>query len=158
MQVYDTGGDLLSCRGILGEYGSSAFMFDHKGVVRVSEGEIEVSTDVLEVAIEAGAEDVYRDSNVSNQPPCDSDTEQVDLPEDQYVKFVCNPSELTKVSRALESLGYTVASANLEYLPKSLVSLGREAYENALKLVCALSEHSNVTEVYDNFTLEATKA
>lgn len=57
------------------------------------------------------------------------------------------------MSEALKSLGYTVASASLEYLPKSLVSLNGESYESALKLMYALFDHSNVTEVYDNFTL-----
>ena len=131
-------------------------MFDHKGIIRVPENQIEASTDILEVAIEAGAEDVHRDSSIlSDQPSPDSsaDSEHADSLEEQYVKFICNPSELTKVSEALKSLGYTVASASLEYLPRSLVSLNRESYENALKVVDALSEHSNVTEVYDNFML-----
>ena len=138
-------------------------MFDHKGIVRVPEDQIDATTDILEVAIEAGAEDVHRDSSiVSGQPSSDfrADSDQVDSLEEQYVTFICNPSELTKVSEALKSLGYTVASASLEYLPKSLVTLNRESYESALKLVDALSDHSSVTEVYDNFLLaqETTKS
>ena len=61
---------------------------------------------------------------------------------------------MTAVSKALQSLGYTIAAASLEYLPKSVVTLTHESYEKALKLVYALSEHSDVSEVYDNFTLK----
>ena len=137
-------------------------MFDHKGVIRVPECEIDASTDILEVAIEAGAEDVHADREVNEMDMTDelsSDPDYTDkqsTDDQQYVKFICMPSELTAVSKALQSHGYTVTSANLEYLPKSLVSLNKESYENALKLVYALCEHSNVTEVYDNFTLESS--
>ena len=135
-------------------------MFDRKGVINVPACEIDPSTDLLEVAIEAGAEDVQSDyisdTNVDEDPTSNSDsTSEPPTGDQRYVKFICNSSELTAVSKALQSLGYTVATANLEYLPKSFVSLNKESYESALKLLYALSEHSNVTEVYDNITLES---
>ena len=151
----------MLCRGILGEPGSSAFMFDHEGVIRVPSCEIDETTDPSEVAIEAGAEDVLFD-NDSNENTCkeqhlhsDSSVQLTD--EQRCVRFICNPSELSLVSKALQAHGYTVTAANLEYLPKTLVYLKRESYEKALNLVHILSEHSDVTEVYDNFTLESSE-
>ena len=137
-------------------------MFDHKGVIRVLECEFDASTDLLDVAIEVGAEDVQKDrnsegTNLSNKSSSNPDTttsfEQIG--EQQYVRFLCNPSELSAVSKALKSLGYAVAGANLEYIPKSFIYLSQESYDSALKLVCTLSEHSDVTEVYDNFALQS---
>ena len=138
-------------------------MFDHKGVVRVPECEFDASIDLLEVAIEVGAEDVQTDRNSEGTDLRDKSSSNLDsaaaadsdkIGEQQYVRFLCNPSELTVVSKSLKSLGYAVAGASLEYIPKSLIHLSQESYDSAIKLVCALSEHSDVTEVYDNFVLQ----
>ena len=133
-------------------------MFDHKGVIRVQKSEFDPSTDLLEVAIEVGAEDIQTDrapeSTDSNQSSTNIEPFNNDpMNEQLLVKFLCNPSELTKVSGSLKSLGYTITGASLEYVPKSLVYLPQESYESAVNLVCVLSEHSDVTEVYDNFAL-----
>ena len=133
-------------------------MFDHKGVIRVPLYEFDASTDPLEVAIEVGAEDVQRDrdSNSEGASSLDSTTDNEQISEELYVRFLCHPSALTTVSKALKSLGYTVAGGSLEYIPKSLVHLSQESYDSAVKLVCTLSEHSDVTEVYDNFALQSS--
>lgn len=145
-------------RGTLLEPGSSAFMFDHKGVIRVLLSEFDASTDLLDVAIEVGAEDVQsdRDSESADSSNLNSSTDNEQGDEEQCVRFFCNPSELTTVCKALKSLGYTVAGASLEYVPKSLIHLTQESYDSAVKLVCTLSEHSDVTEVYDNFALQSS--
>ena len=134
-------------------------MFDHKGVIRVPQCEFDASTDLLEVAIEVGAEDVQSDRDfeaIDSSSNLDSTTDSEKIGEEQCVRFLCNPSELTTVSKALKSLGYAVAGASLEYIPKSLVYLSQESYDSAVKLVCTLSEHSDVTEVYDNFALQSS--
>ncbi len=132
-------------------------MFDHKGVIRVPQREFDTSTDPLEVAIEVGAEDVQcdRDSEGSDSASnLDGATDNEGIGEEYFVRFLCNPSELSTVSKALKSLGYVVAGASLEYVPKSFVHLSQGSYDSAVRLVCALSEHSDVTEVYDNFALQ----
>lgn len=135
-------------------------MFDHKGVIRVSEYEFDASVDLLEVAIEVGAEDIQTDrssegTDINSQSSSNLvGSEQIG--EQPYVRFLCNPSELSTVSKALKSLGYAVAGASLEYIPKSLIHLSQGSYDSAVKLVCALSEHSDVTEVYDNFALQTS--
>ena len=133
-------------------------MFDRKGVIKVPQCEFDASIDVLEVAIEVGAEEVQSDRDseaIDSSSDLDSTTESEKIGEEQYVRFLCNPNELTTVSKALKSLGYAVAGASLEYIPKSLVYLSQESYDSAVKLVCNLSEHSDVTEVYDNFALQS---
>jgi transcriptional/translational regulatory protein YebC/TACO1 len=132
-------------------------MFDHKGVIRVPQHEFDASMDPLEVAIEVGAEEVQcdRDSEGSDSASnLDGATDNEGIGEEQFVRFLCNPSELSTVSKALKSLGYVVAGASLEYVPKLLVHLSQGSYDSAVRLVCALSEHSDVTEVYDNFALK----
>ena len=134
-------------------------MFDQKGVIRIPQSEFDASTDLLEVAIEVGAEDVQSDKDsegVDLSSNLDSNTDNDKIGEEQCVRFLCNPSELTMVSKALKSLGYAVAGTSLEYIPKSLVYLSQESYDSAVKLVCTLSEHSDVTDVYDNFALQSS--
>lgn len=136
-------------------------MFDYKGVIRVPCYEIDNTADLLELAIEVGAEDVHSDDafdrEMGDEQSMNLDSSVEHSNEQPCVRFICGPSELTIVSTALTSRGYTIALASLEYLPKSQVSLDQESYEKALKLVCALSEHSNVTDVYDNFTLVSSE-
>ena len=144
--------------GILLEPGASAFMFDHKGVIRVPQREFDASTDLLEVAIEVGAEDVQSDrdsEDIDSTSNLDSTTDNDQMGEERCIRFLCNPSELSTVSKAVKSLGYAVAGASLEYIPKSLIHLSQESYDSAVRLVCALSDHSDITEVYDNFVLQS---
>ena len=135
--------------GVLGEPGSSSFMFEHKGMVRVPREELSSSatkmqySDPLELAIDVGAEDV-----ISNGEEGGSD--------DECYQLKCEPNHLKAVSDAVKEKGFSVSSETLEYIPKSYVSLDHQAYDKATKLVDLLSSHADVMEVYDNFSLQGS--
>lgn len=134
----------------LGEAGSASFMFEHKGVVRVSRQHLTTASaeggpvcDPLELAIAVGAEDV------SSSERCAEDSET----EDTLLQFVCAPAQLRAVSEGVAERGLTIVSAGLEYLPKSVVGLEAESFEKALRLCELISEHGDVMEIHHNFSV-----
>ena len=123
-------------RAVLGEPGSAAFLFDHKGVVTVSRKE--VTSDPLDLAIEVGAEDVS--------------CEEQDEEGNEMCRFLCDPNSLKSVSDALKEKKLKVSSTALEYIPKSYAILDEEKYNKACALLDALSEHADIIHVYNNIS------
>ena len=143
----------------MGDNGSSLFNFDHKGIVRVPCKELLTSNlDPLELAIEVGAEDVTTDSDDSKPwnktTELDSGGQTEELKDDECYQFKCEPRDLTLVSKAIKGKSFTVVSASLEYIPKSLVKLSVDMFDKAEDLMKLLGEQDDVLEVHDNFTLD----
>ena len=165
----------------MGEAGSSLFNFEHKGIVRVPCHELQAAgTEPLDLAIEVGAEDVIADQNTwgelseaalgrSEMDRSDPQSKQElqvseandsepesgqDTSNEDCFQFKCEPRDLKAVSDAIKAHSFTVASATLEYLPKTVIELNQKKYERALRVVGLLSEEDGVMEVYDNFVLK----
>ena len=114
--------------GSLGEAGCVAWMFDKKGMITV-EG---VDEDrLMEIAIEAGAEDVREEEGV--------------------FQVITAPDELEDVREQLEQRGVTIKEATLTYIPQSTVRVEGEKAEKLIKLLDALENHDDVQNVYANF-------
>ncbi|KAJ1136678.1 hypothetical protein NDU88_003093 [Pleurodeles waltl] len=113
--------------------------FSKKGVI-VARGEnsknqaIELDQ-ALELAIEAGAEDV---------------TEVEDEDESTVLKFICDVPLLREVREKLDLLGVVSVSTELEFIPNTKVSLSDTEMENASNLLGLLNAHQDVIHVYDN--------
>ncbi len=120
--------------GSLAEPGAVAWQFDRKGVVVVP-GTVDEET-LMEVALEAGAEDIE----------ADGDTWQV----------TCEATDTANVRAALEEAGIEVTSADLTMLPQNTVELGEvSAAKQVLKVIDALDDHDDVQGVYANFDIPA---
>ncbi|XP_028636437.1 translational activator of cytochrome c oxidase 1 [Grammomys surdaster] len=113
--------------------------FDKKGVVVVGVEDREKKAvnleRALELAIEAGAEDVKEDE---------------DEEEKNLFKFICDASSLHQVRKKLDSLGLCPVSCSLEFIPHSKVHLAEPELEQAVHLIQALNNHEDVIHVYDN--------
>ncbi|XP_008569362.1 PREDICTED: translational activator of cytochrome c oxidase 1 [Galeopterus variegatus] len=113
--------------------------FDKKGVVVVGVEDREKKAvnleRALELAIEAGAEDVK---------------ETEDEEEKSIFKFICDASSLHQVRKKLDSLGLCSVSCTLEFIPNSKVQLADPDLEQAAHLIQVLSNHQDVIHVYDN--------
>ncbi|KAG8505045.1 Translational activator of cytochrome c oxidase 1 [Galemys pyrenaicus] len=113
--------------------------FDKKGVVVVGMEDREKKAvnleRALELAIEAGAEDVK---------------ETEDEEENNFFKFICDVSSLHQVRKKLDSLGLRSVSSTLEFIPNTKVQLADTDLEQASHLIQALSNHEDVIQVYDN--------
>ena len=116
--------------GNLATTGAVSFMFDHVGVVEY-DAKVASADQMLEAAIEAGAEDV-----VSN--------------DDGHQVFT-TPATLNEVAKALEAKFGEPRKAALMWKPQNTVALDDEAGEKMLKLIEALDESDDVQNVYANF-------
>ena len=112
--------------GRMADAGSVMFQFARKGVIEISDkGE-----DALMAALEAGAEDASE--------------------EDEGIEIYTDASDLMKVKKALDEAGMTVTSAELQYVPSSYVPIEGENAEKLEKLLSAIDDLDDVTNVYTN--------
>jgi YebC/PmpR family DNA-binding regulatory protein len=119
--------------GSLGEPGCVAWMFDKKGVIVFDREGIE-EDDLLEAALECGAEDLQSD-------------------ESQF-EVLTDPAGFVEVKEALEARGFKPVLAELQLRPKTTVRLEAEkAAQQVLKLVEMLEDHDDVNDVFANFDI-----
>ena len=119
--------------GTLGDPGSVAWMFHRKGLILVDKGLAPEEDRLLEVILEAGAEDL-RDSGA-------------------HWEIVTPPDALVSVRKALEETGIQFVSAELTMMPSTAVPLDRDKAETVLRLVEALEDQEDVQNVYSNFDI-----
>lgn len=108
--------------------------FHRRGVVVVP-GQNITTEQALELAIEAGAEDVQDTEDEEEQP---------------ILQFICDVTDLKKVRASLEELGMKITSAGLEFLPHNRSSLDQEQLDSASTLIEALNDCPDVVRVWDN--------
>jgi len=116
--------------GALGETNSVSFMFDHVGEIIYS-ADAANADDMLEAAIEAGADDVESD-------------------ETQHA-VIAAPEDFNAVRDALEARFGPAASARLAWRPKSTSSIDENTAGSLFKLLETLEDSDDVQNVYANF-------
>ena len=121
--------------GNLGATGSVAFMFDFQSIFLVDmspeEGEAVDEDKVMEVALEAGAEDVSV--------------------EDGVAMVLAPPQDFLSVKAPLEAGGLTLLSAETGYIPQNTVEItSKDDARKILKLIDALEDNDDVQSVYSN--------
>ena len=118
--------------GNLGATGAVTWQFERRGVVVVGDGADE--EDLLLVAADGGADDVEEDGSV--------------------FQVTSAPEALASVRQAIEAAGFTIESAELQMVPKTIVSVEEEAKaRQVMRLVDALEENDDVQDVYANFDI-----
>lgn len=118
--------------GNLGETGSVSFMFDRLGLIEYPV-EATSADDMLEAAIEAGADD------------CQSG----DAGHDLY----CAPDALHEVAQALEAKFGEPRAARIVWKPQNTIALDDEKAETVIKMLEALDDNDDVQQVYANFEM-----
>ena len=118
--------------GELGRTGCVSYLFDKKGLFIIS-AENADEEKVMEVALEAGAEDI------SNQ--------------DGNFEIVCEPDVYSNVSEALEAAEVTCESKQLTRIPQNTVDLEVNDARKVLTLMEALDDHDDVQSVSANFNI-----
>lgn len=116
--------------GHLAGAGSVAWVFEKKGLITVDSGECSEDT-LMEVAIEAGAEDLKREE----------DTFEVTI----------SLADFEKVKKAIKEKGIKYNLAELTMIPKDIKKLDVQAGKQLLRLIDTLEEHDDVQHVYANF-------
>jgi YebC/PmpR family DNA-binding regulatory protein len=118
--------------GKLGKTGCVAWMFDSKGLFIVP-GEEADEEALMEVALEAGADDIR--------------------PDGESFQVTCPPDAFQAVSDALANAGIKPDVAKIELLPQSTVDLDASNATKVLKLMERLDDHDDVQSVSSNFNI-----
>jgi YebC/PmpR family DNA-binding regulatory protein len=118
--------------GKLGATGCVAWMFDRKGLFQIPADQTDEET-LMDLALEAGAEDVRRSGN--------------------SFEVICDPEAYNAVTDALEAAGLKTEVRQLTRIPKDTVDLDVESARAVLKLMDALDDHDDVQNVAANFNI-----
>ena len=113
----------------LGETGCVGWMFKSKGIFVVSKENAD-EDQIMEVALEAGADDVKT--------------------EGEEFEIVTTPEAFDDVEKALADAGIETEHASITMVPDNTITLDAEGTEKLEKLIDALEDLDDVQDVYHN--------
>jgi YebC/PmpR family DNA-binding regulatory protein len=117
--------------GKLGSTGCVAWMFESKGLFLVPSNQIEEDA-LMEIAIEAGADDVKREGD--------------------NFEITCEPNLFSQVSKALADKKITPEASQIMRIAKNTVDVtDPDAAQKVLRLMERLDDHDDVQNVSANF-------
>lgn len=120
--------------GNLGEKGSVAWMFKKKAVFTVDKETFDDEDTLMEIVMDAGAEDF------------DSD--------DETFEITAAPEDFDAIEKVLGEKGIETATAEITQVPDTTVKLSGADAEKMQKLLDALDENDDVQNVYGNYEFE----
>lgn len=115
--------------GNLGENGCVSWMFETKGYITVSKEKVSEET-LMEIALEAGAEDIKEEGEV--------------------FEIITPPDDFETVKSALDNASITYEDAEVTMLPKTTTNLEGKDAEKMIKLMETLEDSDDVQKVYTN--------
>ena len=122
-KIFEIGG------GNFGASGSVAFQFAKQGIVTIK-SDATTEDALLEIALEAGAEDVKNQGEV--------------------FEVITSPTAYLKVKEAIDTARIPVEGGEITYLPTNTVAVDAETAKRILKLVDALEDNDDVQAVSHN--------
>ena len=120
--------------GSLGTLGSASHNFKQLGVIKIDKNEIS-EENLLELAIEAGADECYSNSSIH--------------------EIHCEVNEIYNVKKNLEKNIDNFISTEIEWIPINSVKISKEKKEDLIILFDALEDDEDVQNFYSN--VEFTK-
>ena len=120
--------------GNMGTEGSVAFQFKHQGQLIFAPGTNE--DQVMEIALEAGAEDVITD-------------------EEGAIEVLTAPGDFEAVKNALQAAGLTPEMAEVTMRAENTIALEGDDAERMQKLLDVLEDLDDVQDVFHNANVEA---
>ncbi|MDR2071239.1 MAG: YebC/PmpR family DNA-binding transcriptional regulator [Treponema sp.] len=123
---------LTRAGGSLATAGSVSRLFTRKGIITL-DGEKYTEDQVLEVALEGGAEDVALSGGI--------------------IEVTTAPEDFEPVVNALEAKSLETTSAEIVMIAEAEVSLDTEGTAKALRLVEKLEDNDDVQNVYSNVAI-----
>ncbi|GHU64734.1 putative transcriptional regulatory protein [Spirochaetia bacterium] len=118
--------------GELAKAGSVSRLFKRQGIITL-DGEKYTEDQVMEAALDGGAEDVAASDGI--------------------VEVTTAPEDFESVANALSEKGFETMSAEISMVADTEVSLENEATAKALKLIDKLEENDDVQNVYSNIAI-----
>ena len=122
---------LFAKHGIsLGKSGALSFLFDRKGVFTIKKEAIPNEEALTLAMIEAGA-DAIEDS-------------------EGYLHITCPLATFGHVQQNLETMQVNINNSELQYVPKTSVTLQKDTAANVIRLIGTLENHDDVQRVFHN--------
>ncbi|MFT7680376.1 MAG: YebC/PmpR family DNA-binding regulatory protein [Planctomycetota bacterium] len=120
--------------GNMGASGSVSFMFDFRSIYVVEMGADMDEDKLMELALEAGAEDVLVEAEVGT--------------------VLAPATDFGPVKEALEAAGLSLLSSETGYMPQNTMKVeDKKDAERILKLIDTLEDNDDVQNVYANYDI-----
>jgi YebC/PmpR family DNA-binding regulatory protein len=121
--------------GNLGENGCVSWLFTRRGLILVPRIPEMDDDEVMEVVLEAGAEDL-------------------DIEDEDYYRVFTSPDELHAVKERLETAGLEVEAAQMDMEPSSTTRLEGKVAQQMIRLMEAFEDQDDVQNVWANFDID----
>jgi transcriptional/translational regulatory protein YebC/TACO1 len=118
--------------GTLGEPGCVAWMFEQKGLIVFDRDNVD-EEQLLELALEAGADDVKE--------------------EETEFDVITDPSDFEPVKKAFDDAGLSYTFSEVTMIPKNTVKVEGKKAQQMVNLMQALEDNDDVSNVYANFDI-----
>ncbi|HOV91440.1 MAG TPA: YebC/PmpR family DNA-binding transcriptional regulator [Syntrophorhabdaceae bacterium] len=125
---------LSRMNGNMGEAGCVSWLFNKKGYISFDKKNVN-EDEIIELALEAGAEDVTSDENV--------------------IEVITDVSNFENVKKVFDSKGLQYIVSEISMIPQTSVKLEGKNAETMLKLMEALEDSDDVQKVYANFDISS---
>ena len=119
--------------GNLGDSGSVAWMFDKKGQI-IIDATIKGEDEMMEIALDAGADDMQKDG--------------------ESYEILTSPEDFHGVLDKIKAAGLEPISAEVAMIPKNTVKLEGGQVNQMMKLYHSLDDHDDVDSVFANFEID----
>jgi YebC/PmpR family DNA-binding regulatory protein len=116
----------------LAKSGSVSRLLTRKGIVTL-DGDKYTEDQVMEAALDGGAEDVVASEGI--------------------IEVSAGPDDFESVVKALEAKSFETTSAEISMIPEAPVTLDNDATGKVLKLIERLEENEDVQNVYSNINI-----
>lgn len=121
--------------GNLGETGCVGWLFAKKGLILVERSGAPDEEALMDLALEAGAEDF-------------------DVDDPEFFRIMTSVEELHQVKDFLEENEVTVEAAQIDMEPSTTSTLEGKQAQQMLRLLDAFDDHDDVQNIWSNFDLE----
>jgi YebC/PmpR family DNA-binding regulatory protein len=118
--------------GNLGENGCVAWMFEKKGSILLEKKSVN-EDELMELALEAGAQDVKEEEN--------------------EFEVITDPASFEEVKKAIDQRQFKYVEARISMIPQTTVKLETGKAEQMLKMMEKLEDNDDVQNVYANFDI-----
>lgn len=119
--------------GSMAEAGSVSWQFDMKGVIEIEASAADEDT-VMDIALDAGAEDITSDEALHS--------------------ITTAPSDFEAVRKAFEDKNITLSYAEVTMKPKTTIEVGEDDARKIMNMVDALEDLDDVQEVFGNYEID----
>lgn len=116
--------------GNMGTSGCVSFMFDRKGVIFVEKSDSVNEDELMELALDSGAEDF--------------------VPDEEGFEIITSPEDFPAVKNALEGANVELLSAEITMLPQNYTSVDEAHSKSLEKMIDMFEEDDDIQEIFTN--------